>query len=357
MRYLHELKKEGREGPPPARDEVRIWIQRAPDEAWLGQQIIEWSKATKCKWLWEMVGDLRGAGFELPYKAQAQKLWEEATGIREEEKWELGEHEGMKRLHRLNAQITAAAERGAYDATHLATFMEEWGWCWDPNLVDMIQLPPAGKEEVWEAMRRSRLKHMKVRLKSLIEGMRPGNEDDEFERWFRGWCRGSWVARAEWLAHARDLKQDPQRWALFEAWLARRVVTWGARKGQKRMWWSTVTKHLGEDLSPQVLRAVMDDMIGWTFEADTADKFAKYVRKHVESEAITTVDIKHYLERASQKWGTAEVNRAMRNTIDANRWGRFWRQRAQKQDAGYYPAIKALQDAKIWSRRRRTRSI
>jgi hypothetical protein len=54
------------------------------------------------------------------------------------------------------------------------------------------------------------------------------------------------------------------------------------------------------------------------------------------------------MKRAGEKWGTEEVNRALRNVISRHEWAAYWHHRSIENDTGYCPAIKALRDAKLW---------
>jgi hypothetical protein len=108
---------------------------------------------------------------------------------------------------------------------------------------------------------------------------------------------GSWALRREWIGSIRETQMCPVEWEAFEEWLVQRVTRWHQPKGQKRLLWDEIAKRL--TLSRRVQSAVMDDLLGWTYERETSEKFTK----HIRNGTLPTEEARRLLEKACQRWG------------------------------------------------------
>jgi hypothetical protein len=134
--------------------------------------------------------------------------------------------------------------------------------------------------------------------------------------------------------------------AAFEEWLIQRITRWHKSKGQKRLLSDEITKRL--TLSRRVQSAAMDDLMDWTFERDTPEKFTKHVRKHMHNGTLPAEEARRLLEKAGQKLRVSAVNDALRRAISRHEYAAYWHRRSVAGDADYYPAQKALREAKLW---------
>jgi hypothetical protein len=214
---------------------------------------------------------------------------------------------------------------------------------------------------------------MKAQVKQIIEKARPGNKEEGYRPWFQSLFKGSWMLRSESMTEIKAIKTNPEQCAVFEGWFVRRMTTYILKKGQRRLWWEEVEKHLDKELTATAKRAILEDMLGWKYEKEAPDKFAKHVRKHIVSGVIITSDMQWLLERAGQRWEALRntmrrviapshcmsldctgsetrvgVNKTMRRVIAKHEWEAYWHRRSIAPDPGYYPAVTALRAARLW---------
>jgi hypothetical protein len=101
------------------------------------------------------------------------------------------------------------------------------------------------------------------------------------------------------------------------------VTEWHLPRGQKRLWWEAVTKHLGQELSSTAKHEILEDMIGSTFDKEGPDKFAKHVLKFITGGEIEAKEMQWLMERAGQRWGSEAVNMALRGALSKDKWAAY----------------------------------
>jgi hypothetical protein len=188
LRYAHRITQDGVKRPEEGR-ELRTWIRDERDEPWLTRQIEEWvTVAQEHDWR-KLLGGLIAEGL-VPEGTTEMRIWEQMMNLDETCEEPMSRmREGITR-NLLEIGRQQAAGKGMHER-----FFTKWGWCWDPNDVEIPGISKDAQEKMVKAARESRTAHMRQKVWKIVERNR--GENPEWEKWFKSMIGGSWALRQE----------------------------------------------------------------------------------------------------------------------------------------------------------------
>jgi hypothetical protein len=102
------------------------------------------------------------------------------------------------------------------------------------------------------------------------------------------------------------------------------------------------------NLTKETRQRIVDGLIGWTYKAVTPGQFAQTLRKYMKRNTATAADTQWLLERASIRWGTEEVNRALKQAIEKQDYKTCWHRLASQVTEDYHASVETFWRKRIW---------